>query len=138
MLGRGMDDRQVSIGLLVLRLGGAGLLISGNALSLMGAFHGGQIVFPDPVGIGAGPSWASTIFAELFCPIFVLLGMLTRIAALPPLVVMAVSALQLPAGTSWPAREAFLLLALPFCVLTFTGAGDYSFDARIVSDSLHR
>jgi hypothetical protein len=44
----------------------------------------------------------------------------------------------MPGGTAWSTRELYFLLALPFFVLSITGAGDYSVDSRINSLSGHR
>lgn len=128
-----MEERQVSLGLLVLRLGGGGLLIYGRAWENLEMLRLGHIVFPDPFGVGAEMSWAVAMFAEFLCSVFVMLGILTRLTAFPPLMAMLLLAAVLPAGTPWSDRAVFLLHALPFLVLTFTGAGDYSFDTRIVS-----
>jgi putative oxidoreductase len=72
-----------------------------------------------------------TLFSEGLCTFLVMLGVFTRFTAVPPLVVMLVLALALPGGTIWSLRETYLLYALPFFVLTFTGPGDYSVDGRV-------
>jgi putative oxidoreductase len=128
MLGARMDSRQVSMGLFLLRLGAGGLMIYGHALSKMLLIRDLPIVFPDPFGIGDGRSWGVIVFAEFVCSAFVMLGIATRYSAVPPLLVMLVSALSLPSGALWSAREIYFLYALPFFVLTFTGGGDYSVD----------
>ncbi|HYB98986.1 MAG TPA: DoxX family protein [Candidatus Limnocylindrales bacterium] len=128
-----MDDRQISMGLLILRLGAGGMLIYGRAWERVIMIRDTSIAFPDPLGISPELSWAVTIFAEFFCSIFVMLGIVTRLTAAAPFLAMLLSALVLPSGTAWSLREVSFLYALPFFVLTFTGAGDYSFDARIVS-----
>ncbi|MBI5505030.1 MAG: DoxX family membrane protein [Deltaproteobacteria bacterium] len=128
-----MEDRQVSFGLLLLRLGGGALLLYGRAWENLAMLRNGHIVFPDPFGLGAETSWALAVFAEFFCSIFVMLGILTKLTAMPPLLAMLLLEAVLPPGTPWSQRGIFFLHALPFLVLTFTGAGDYSFDARVVS-----
>ncbi|HEY2773357.1 MAG TPA: DoxX family protein [Candidatus Binatia bacterium] len=126
-----MDRHSISLGLLFLRLIGGGLLIEGRAglWSSMILNSGGFVT--DPFGVGGEASWILTLFSELLCTVLVMLGIFTRFTAVPPLVVMLVIALALPAGTPWSVRELYLFYALPFFVLTFTGPGDYSVDGRV-------
>lgn len=127
-----MEDRQLSFGLLLLRVGGGALMIYGRAWENLQMAWTGHIVFPDPFGIGTVMTWGVAMFAEVLCSIFVMLGILTKVTALPPLMAMLLAQAVLPPGTLWSSRAELLLYALPFLVLTFTGAGFYSFD-RIVS-----
>jgi putative oxidoreductase len=133
MLAREMDRHQVSLGLFFLRMIGGGLLIHGRAWTWMDLVRPRGTPFADPFGMGGEFQWFLTLFTELFCTIFFMLGILTRFTAFPPMVVMLVTGLALPAGTAWSVREGYLLLALPFFTVTFTGPGDYSFDGRVAS-----
>jgi len=128
-----MEERQLSFGLLLLRLGGGALLIYGRAWENLQMLWTGHIVFPDPLGIGTQMSWAGAMLAEFVCAIFVMLGMFTKTMAVPPMLAMLLIEAVLPVGTSWSQRATLFQYALPFLVLTFTGAGDYSVDARILS-----
>jgi putative oxidoreductase len=91
------------------------------------------IRFDAPFGAGGEVAWFLTLFSECLCTILVMLGVFTKFTAVPPLVVMVVSALALQSGTAWSVRELYFLYALPFFVLTFTGPGDYSVDGRLAS-----
>lgn len=128
-----MDRHQVSLGLFFLRLFGGGLLIQGRASVWNNMLHLNRPLFADPFGVGGEFSWALTIFSEFVCTILVMIGVFTRFTAVPPMVVMLVMALALPAGTVGSVRETYLLYALPFFVLTFTGPGDYSVDGRVAA-----
>lgn len=128
-----MEDRQLSFGLLLLRLGGGALLIYGHAWQNLRMLWTGHIVFPDPFGIGTDMSWAIAMFAQVVCPIFVMLGVLTRATALPPMLAMLLVQALLGPAIPWSERSVLFLHALPFLVLTFTGAGGYSFDAKVVA-----
>jgi len=128
-----MDRYQVSLGLLFLRLIGGTLLILGRSWTWAAAIDAHGVRFDAPFGAGGEFSWILTLFSECFCTILVMLGIFTKFTAVPPLLVMLVLALALPTGTAWSVREVYLLYALPFFVLTFTGAGEYSVDARIAS-----
>ena len=133
MLAASMDRHQVSLGLFFLRTVGGGLLIYGRAPAWIEMLRGRGVPFADPFGASGEFLWFLTAFTELFCPIFFMLGVLTRFTAFPPMVAMLVLGLALPQGTAWSVRESYFLLALPFFTVTFTGPGDYSFDGRVAS-----
>jgi putative oxidoreductase len=128
-----MDRHKVSMGLLLLRLFGGALLIHGRSPVWSAMLHGEGGAFSDPFGVGGEFFWMLTLFSELICTILVMLGILTRFTAVPPLVVMVVTALMLPPTTDWAVRETCLLYALPFLALWFTGPGDYSVDGRVAA-----
>jgi len=128
-----MDRHQVSLGLLFLRVFGGGLLIQGRAWTWNEMIRLDRPLFSDPFGVGGEFYWMLTLFSEFLCTVFVMLGIFTRFTAVPPLVVMLVMALALPPGTVWSTRETYLLYALPFFVLTFTGPGDYSVDGKVAA-----
>jgi putative oxidoreductase len=127
-----MDRHQVSIGLFFLRVLGGGLVILGRSPAWSEMLHSSRVL-SDPLGSGGEAGWMLTIFSEFLCTVFVILGIFTRFTAIPPLVVMLVTALVMPVGTVWSTRETFLLYALPFFVLTFTGPGEYSVDGRVAA-----
>lgn len=133
MLRRGMDRHQISLGLLFLRVIGGGLLLQGRSWTWIAMVNVNRPLLTDPFGVGGEFSWFLTLFSEFLCTVLVVLGVFTRFTAVPPLVVMLVTALALPAGTAWSVRETYLLLALPFFVLTFTGPGEYSIDGRFAA-----
>ena len=70
-------------GLLVLRAGMA-LLMMPHGFQKLQKFLAGHHDFPDPIGLGPAFSQGMAIFAEFFCSILLLLGLLTR----PALVVL--------------------------------------------------
>lgn len=129
------SDRQIDVGLLFVRLalgaifiahGGQKLFVYGFA-GVSGAF--GQMGVP-LAGI-AGPAVA---LVEFFGGIAILLGLLTRPAALGLAVTMlgALFLVHLPAGFFLPEGSEFVLLLLAAAAqLTLTGAGRYSVDASI-------
>lgn len=133
MLAPAMDRHQVSLGLFFLRMIGGGLLIHSRSGVWMEAVRGHGGAYGGPFGAGGEFRWFLTLFTEPFCTIFFMLGILTRFTAFPPMVVMLVTGLALPASTAWSVRESCFLLALPFFTVTFTGPGDYSFDGRFAS-----
>lgn len=89
--------------------------------------------FPDPLGVGSAASLALTIFAELFCAGLLVLGLGTRLAAVPLLITMLVAALVIHAGDPFGRRELALAYAVSALVLAVAGGGRFSLDAWIAS-----
>lgn len=93
-------------------------------------------VFGDIIGIGAELSFNLVIFAELFCGIFLVLGLFTRLSIIPPFITMIVAYFVAHAADPFDVKQValiFLVLCLPVFVL---GSGKYSVDALIFKKSM--
>ncbi|MGH9458254.1 MAG: DoxX family protein [Thermoanaerobaculia bacterium] len=137
-----------SIGLLILRLGVAGYLLT-HGWGKFQMLAGGKFdQFGDPIGIGATASLILIFFAEFVCSILVIIGLGTRFAAIPVVIAMGVAAFVAHGGDpwtagggaslffagesqSWASKEPALVFLLVFLSLAFTGAGRFSLDALI-------
>jgi putative oxidoreductase len=75
--------------------------------------------------------WWLTIFAEVFCSIAIILGLATRLVAIPLIITMSVAVFIIHADDPWQKKEFALLYLVPFLTLVFTGAGRFSLDAVI-------
>lgn len=84
--------------------------------------------FGDPIGIGSAPSLALAVGAEFFCAIAVVLGLFTRLAAIPLLITMLVAAFLVHGNALIKEGELALLYAAAFTLLICTGAGKFSVD----------
>ena len=84
------SDRSVSFALLLLRLSLGGLMIPHGYQKLM-SFASKSSGFSDPFHIGGPASMSLTIFAEFFCAIFIVLGLMTRLACVPLITAMSVA-----------------------------------------------
>lgn len=91
----------------------------------------GPIRFVDPIGLGVTASLILVVFAEVFCSIFLIVGVATRLAVIPLLVTMLVAALITHASDPFIKKELPLLYAAIFIVITLAGAGKYSIDSWI-------
>ncbi len=88
--------------------------------------------FPDPLGIGDGPSLALSMLAETLGSIAIVAGFLTRPAAAVLLVNLAVALFAVHGCDIFGAGElAFVYLAV-IAVLFYMGAGGKSVDAEIM------
>lgn len=124
-------DQLASVGLLLLRVGVGGLMLGVHGLAKLTGFGEKSATFSDPLGVGSVTSLGLATFAEFFCAGAVVLGLATRLAAVPPLITMLVAAFVVHADDPFARKEFALLYALPFLTLVFTGPGRYSLDHLI-------
>jgi putative oxidoreductase len=131
-------DQMTSFGLLILRLGVAGFLAYHGWGKLQMYLAGGDNIdkFADPLGIGPKYSLMGIIGAEFVCSLLVVIGFLTRLAALGPVFAMGVAAFKIHANDplmmgGGAAKEPALLYLTVFLALFFTGAGRFSIDGMI-------
>jgi putative oxidoreductase len=128
-LNSNLRDTLRSLGLLVLRLGAGGLLLFGHGLPKLMHFSERAARFADPIGVGPGAGLALVIFAEVFCSLFVMLGLATRLAAIPPVIFFLIAALIHHAADPWAKKELAVVYLVAFLTLILTGGGNYSVGA---------
>lgn len=121
----------LSLGILVLRVATGGMMVAGHGWAKLIGFTDRLAAFPDPLGVGQGLSLSLAIFAEVVCAVCLIVGFLTRLAAVPLLATMLVAAFAVHAADPWSQKELALLYAAPFLALLLTGGGDYSVDALL-------
>ena len=121
---------QNNLGLAILRIGGAGLLLTHGIPKLQRLFGEGPIEFADPIGIGASPSLFLATFAEFLCAVLVLIGFKTRWASIPIVINMLVIALIQHADDPFGSKEKSLLFLLVFVTILLLGPGPYSVDKK--------
>ena len=126
------------IGLLVFRIGLGGMMLGHGYPKLVALFNGGGAGWMDPIGIGSTLSLALCVFAEFVCSIAVMLGFLTRPAALVLALNFCVIAFTHREGTSAEMNELVLLYLLCFVVLMHIGPGKLSLDRVLFHRCLHR
>lgn len=144
-MARRQSDLATSIGLLILRLGIGGYMLSHGTGKLRMLMAGDFEKFGDPIGVGSTASLILVTVAEFLCALLVMAGLFTRYAAAPVVIAMAVAAFIVHAGDpwsmgtaaqaffagdseSWSSKEPALLFLFPFLALIFTGAGSLSLD----------
>jgi putative oxidoreductase len=117
--------------LLVLRLLIAAFMLTHGFGKLESLLAGGELKFPDPLGVGVGLSLFLAVFAEFFCSILVGIGLATRLAAIPLIVTMLVAAFIQHADDPFGKKEFALLYLLVYVTLLITGGGKYSIDGLL-------
>ena len=144
-----------AIGLLILRLGLGGYMLTHGIGKLQMIIEGRLDQFGDPIGLGPELSLIAVTGAEFLCAILVIFGAGTRFAALPIVFTMgvaafvvhgddpwtmmsAVKAFRSGASESFSSKELALVYLIGFLALAFTGAGRFSVDAFMAKKSQER
>jgi putative oxidoreductase len=134
-----------SLGLLILRLGIGGLMLTHGWGKLQMVLAGDFDKFGDPIGLGSGPSLVLVTAAEFLGALLVMLGLATRLAAASVVIAMGVAVFVAHASDPWTMEQAYklfasgeaktmaskepaLLFLIPFLALMVAGAGALSID----------
>ena len=91
----------------------------------------GDFRFGDPLGIGVEASLILAAFAEFVCSVLVILGLTTRLAAIPLIVTMLVAWQVAHADDPFSSQEKAVFYLLSFLTILITGPGKYSLDQKI-------
>lgn len=116
------------LALLVLRLSFSLLMLTHGVPKLQQLVAGGEIKFPDPIGIGPTASLALAVCGEAVAPVLLVIGLFTRWVAVLPCVTMAVAAFMVHSGDPLAEREPALLYLAGFTAILLAGAGRHSID----------
>jgi putative oxidoreductase len=119
----------MDIGLLLLRLCCALMLLHGWPKFINFSAKSGD--WPDPFYLGSTVSYTLTVFAELVCTVMLLLGLFTRAAIIPLIILMLVIIFIIHSDDSFSDREHSIMYLMTYITLLFTGPGKYSIDRLI-------
>ena len=118
------------VGLLLLRLWlGVSMLYLHGWEKLLNLFAG-KTAFLDPLGIGEMPSFVLTVFAEVLCSVFLLIGLWTRWAAVILAFTMGVAFFIVNSANPKGNGELAWLYFGGYLVLFVAGAGKFSVDKK--------
>ena len=117
--------------MLLLRVSTGLWIMIKHGLDKLQNFSTYQTHFYNFINIGSNFSLALAIFAELFCAMLVVLGLFTRLAVIPIIIMLLVAAFEAKAGQPLAHKELDFLYLIPFVVLLFCGAGRVSVDGMM-------
>lgn len=122
----------VDLSLLLMRIGiGLMMAFSHGLGKLQKLFAGGAIRFPDPIGVGAKTSLFLAGTSEFVCALAIVIGLGTRLAAVPLAFTMFIAVVVIHGGDPFKKKEFALLYLLPCIMFMLTGPGRFSIDAII-------
>ena len=116
--------------ILLLRLG-LGILMMHHGYNKLVHFAENQNTFMNFMGIGSTASLALVVFAEFFCSLFLVLGLFTRLAAIPLIIATCVMIFKSHHGEILGDGEHAALYLIGSIVLLLVGPGRVSVDSMI-------
>lgn len=119
-----------SAAMLILRLA-PGILMMAHGYSKLIHFGEMQHKFMNFLGMGSTMSLALVVFAEFFCSLFLIIGLFTRLAAIPLIIATCVMVFKAHNGDVFGDGETAALYLTGYLVLLFVGPGRVSVDSMI-------
>ena len=126
------------VGLAVLRLCIGAMTLFGHGLPKLVDFSAKASTFADPLGVGSTASLSLAIVGEVVASILLVVGLGTRVAAIPFIITMFVAAFVVHAGDPWARKELALLYAAPALALLLAGPGRLSIDGLLAARRARR
>jgi putative oxidoreductase len=119
-----------NFGMLILRVG-TGILVASHGYNKLVHFSTVKTHFMNFMGLGSTTSLVLTVFAEFFCSIFLILGLFTRAATIPIIVVMCVVVFSVTHGQIFGNGEKAAIYLAALLTILFCGPGRISVDGMI-------
>lgn len=119
-----------NFGMLLLRIFAGGLMMNNGYQKLInfGQLKGKFINF---LGLGQSTSLSLVVFAEFFCALFVIIGLFTRFAAIPIIIVMCVALFKAHNADFFGEGQLPTLYLGAFLTIFILGPGKISIDGMI-------
>lgn len=124
------SQQKLNFSSLVLRLG-LGLLMVPHGYQKMMAFTMMQEKFLDFMGLGQSVSLSLAIFAEFFCSVFLILGLLTRLVCIPLIILTGVIVFIAHGGDVVGQAGFGALFFVGYLAILIMGPGEFSLDRFI-------
>jgi putative oxidoreductase len=126
-----VSENGFSLAVLLLRVGFGSLMMIQHGLDKLMHFAQQANRFPDTFHMGHTTSLAMVVFAEFFCSAFIVLGLFTRIAAIPLIIAMGVAVFSAHKGQIFGDGEPAGMYLIAFIAILITGPGKVSLDRFI-------
>jgi putative oxidoreductase len=124
--------------LLILRIAISAMMLTHGYPKLQALLAGGELQFADPFGFGEYLTMLLAVFAEVLCSILLLLGLATRLAAIPLIITMATVIFIVQAADGFDKKEMAAHYLLTYIVILIVGAGRFSIDHLISNNKSRR
>lgn len=125
------DEPARDLGLLFLRVAGGLFLLWVHGLPKLLDFTAQLQLIEDPFHLGAHLTLILAIFAEVFCPLLIVAGVLARLACLPILFVLVVALLVVHPQWSVAEGQFGWLLLILFTTVLIAGPGRLVIPVRL-------
>lgn len=122
------SEKDNSFGLLFLRVGVSFSMIYLHGYPRFINFSNITSEFADPLGFGSATSLALVVFAELFCSLFLILGLITRWSCIPLIITMLVATFIINGGKAFIYQEKSFVYLVCYISLLISSSGRFSLD----------
>jgi putative oxidoreductase len=130
LLSTACSETSFNISALLIRATFGLMLLVNYGIDKLQNFAKYRIGFHDPFHIGTMPTLMLVLFAEVFCTVFIVLGLFTRIMAIPVVINFAVIVFLVNKSYHRPA-EAGVFFFVAFLSILLMGPGKYSIDGAM-------
>ncbi|HYM95405.1 MAG TPA: DoxX family protein [Chitinophagaceae bacterium] len=117
-----------NLSMLLLRLGFGSLLFINHGLTKLKRFSEFKSSFSDPLHVGHNTSLVLALFAEVFCSVLVVMGLLTRLASLVLVIFFIIIIFILQKNRPLQNSELAILYLIASIITFFCGPGKWSLD----------
>lgn len=121
------DGTGISLLLLAVRII-FGLLLLSHGMQKWTNFSTLVTQFPDPLGLGSEISLGLAIFAELFCSLGFIFGVLYRLALIPMIFTMCIAFFVIHGHDPFQVKELAFVYLVVFVIMFIAGPGKYAVD----------
>jgi len=118
-------ENSIAFSLLLLRLA-LGILMIPHGFSKLTKFASVVKDFPDPLHLGTTISLSLVIFAEFFCAVLLVAGLMTRLVVIPLVITMGVAVFMVHNSDFLGEAEQATLYLAGYLVLLIAGPGKVS------------
>lgn len=126
----------IDVALLITRVGIAFLMLTHGWPKLQMLLSNDPVQFSALFGLNAIGALVLTVFAEVVCSLLILVGLGTRLAAIPLIITMLVAVFLIHGADPFAKQELGPLYLLPYVMLLLTGSGRYSLNYMILQKVL--
>lgn len=123
-------ENSIAFSLLLLRLA-LGVLMIPHGFEKLTKFTTVVKEFPDPFHLGATVSLSLVIFAEFFCAVLLVAGLMTRLVVVPLIITMGVAVFMVHNSDFFGEAEHATLYLAGYLVLLVAGPGKVSMDRML-------
>jgi putative oxidoreductase len=131
------DERVQDLGLLFLRVSSSLFLLWVHGLPKLLNYSAQLQVIEDPFHLGANLTLMLAIFAEVLCPLLIIVGLLVRMACLPILSVLLVAMVVVHPQWSIEEGQFGWLLLILFTSIFIAGPGRLALNVRFAGALRH-
>ena len=117
------------LALLLTRIGFGGLMLINHGIHKLDKLNG-PIEFADPIGVGATASLILCLIGEFLAPVLIIIGLKTKLAAIPAAITMGVAAFIVHGTDPLAKKEMALLYFIAFVAIFLAGPGKFSIDGK--------